>query len=1289
MRRNTNSQAAFFNPRLFAAFLLCSAGAWLTILSFASTPSSGTLTDVSGPLTYTAGPFFQTNQSPLGLGQVDTGPRCDSTTFPCDTYTLHVNIPASYAATHCFPTAKVTLSWIDSGTGQSDYDLYIYKLPRNDCFDTTGNPSPDCSSTDGNEPADYQSAQSGYVPEVATIAPLTMDGQTHDYTIHVVPFQPTGETVNVKIELLPGPPPGDPFCGAPGFGSADPVAPGTPRYQTFVAPSPDADVGNGEFNIGFNPHTGRIMTMNSGPIWRITPPEIQTPAKPECCEGLWEDKSTTTANIGLDPILWTDQVTGRTFVSNSTAGANAVYAYTDSDGDPSTTQPTGWTEFGIAAPNGGADHETIGSGRYPSPLNLAYPPGNPVNQGEAVYYCSQSIVGPAACYRSDTLGASWGPSTLAYTGQGLTEANPPIPGGDCGGLHGHIHVAPDGTAWLPVNQCGGLQGGVFSTDGGTTWVQFQIPNALSQQQGADPSIAIDSDSTVYYSYVNNEPVSGANPPEGHARVVVGHRTGNTVNWTNYLDLGAGHSVRNAAEIEAVGGSSGRATVGFLGTDRPGDYQAISFPGNWYAFISTTYDGGQTWTTVNATPNDPVQHATGIWQQGGSHTDRNLLDFNEITIDDKGRVLYGYSDGCVTEGCIAGTSGNDFVAYMRVARQSGGKTLLSTYDGQTDLPGGPAKAPKPPCLSGTRDTSASHLTWKAPDNGGAAITQYQIFRGTTAGGENLTTPIGSSITTKFDDTSTSPTQGHYFYVVKAINSIGISNISNEIDLPIDLTPPQTPCALPGLTILQDPSNDELDMLPAHDVQSLSIAEPFAFTPNNVVLTLKMQGLATVPPNTRWPVTFTVGAVNYTVQMTDAPADYPVGCTTTACITHTPIFQYGPTANLGPPNTLTTIDPTAAGNTNPSNFTPDGTITIVVPRSAIGNPSVGQSLSGFLTRIVGVNGTLITLTPDNMPDGLTPAGTYNIVGNAFCAPNTAPTAALKAYPVNQPTLPPSGAPPFAVTLDGSGSSDPDAGDTIASYTFDFGDGSAGVTQSGATVSHVYNMGGQFVAKLKVTDSRGKASNNTAVVDIYVNTPPMAALAANPTSGFAPLSVSFDASGSSDPDSGDTIASYTFSFGDGNSVTQSTATTSHQYANPGSYTASLTVTDSRGKASTNSATKTITVNGRPDLIVSTLTASNNQAPQGTKVTFTAKIKNQGTAGAGASTTQFKDGNTVLGSVSTAAIPAGQTVTVTFNWYTASAKKGTHTITATADSGNVLAESNEGNNTKQITVSIQGNKT
>ena len=103
------------------------------------------------------------------------------------------------------------MSWTDSGAGKSDYDLYIFKNPRSDCSPN------DCSTTDGFEAADYQSA-SGNDPEVASISPLK-DG-TQKYTIHIVPYTPTGETVNVKIELLPG----DAGAAVPGFGGARPVA---------------------------------------------------------------------------------------------------------------------------------------------------------------------------------------------------------------------------------------------------------------------------------------------------------------------------------------------------------------------------------------------------------------------------------------------------------------------------------------------------------------------------------------------------------------------------------------------------------------------------------------------------------------------------------------------------------------------------------------------------------------------------------------------------------------------------------------------------------------------------------------------------------------------------------------------------------------------------------------------------------------------------------------------------------------------------------------------------------
>src|SRR5439155_26797902 len=198
MKTNLRCEVGAFNPRAFAAFLLCSAGVMLAMLSFAATPSSGTLTDTSGPVTYTAGPFFVANPTPVI--EVDSGPECFGSEQPCDDYALTVTLPSGYAAAHPNAAIKVTMSWTDNGSGASDYDLYIYKNPRSDCSPT------DCTSTDGSQAANYQSASSSN-PEIATISPLA-DG-TQKYTLVVVPYTPTGESVHVTIELLPGSDPVD------------------------------------------------------------------------------------------------------------------------------------------------------------------------------------------------------------------------------------------------------------------------------------------------------------------------------------------------------------------------------------------------------------------------------------------------------------------------------------------------------------------------------------------------------------------------------------------------------------------------------------------------------------------------------------------------------------------------------------------------------------------------------------------------------------------------------------------------------------------------------------------------------------------------------------------------------------------------------------------------------------------------------------------------------------------------------------------------------------------------
>jgi len=1035
MRKNPVSESGLFNPRALIAFSLGSVGALLAMFSLAATPSSGTLTDTSGPLSYTAGPFFVANPTPILF--VDQGPECSGSAQPCDDFALTVTLPAGYAAGHPNAAVKVTLAWNDAGSGSSDYDLYIYK-------DTVHN-------TDGSQAANYQSASSAN-PEIASISPLS-DG-TSQYTVKVVPYTPTGESVHVTIELLPGSGSG----GSTGFGGPDPTTPGVPRYQNFFAPDgTSAQSSDGEFNIGFNPKTGRIMTMNIGPIWRLTPPERLSPAKPECCEALWEDKTNLTTITGLDPILFTDQKTGRTFASNSTVGANAVYGYSDNDGDL-------WVPLAASPASGGTDHETIGSGPYPTSLSAL---SNPVNQGEAVYYCSQSFpLGPATCQRSDTLGASYGPGVLAYEGNGITQ---------CHGLHGHVHVAPNGTVWLPVNQCGGKQGGAVSTDGGTTWSEFVVTGSQSQINGADPSVGIDSNSTAYYCYVNNEPVAPGNPPEGHVHIKVSKDGGKT--WIRDFDVGASHGIKNAAHTEAIGGSAGRAACGFLGTDVAGDYQSSGFPGKWYAFVATTYNEGQTWVTVNATPNDPVQSKTGIWQQGGSHDDRNLLDFNEITVDDKGRALYGYSDGCVTPGCIAGTAADDFVAFMRVARQSGGKSLFASFDTAEPV------APKPPCLFGTRDPAASHLIWKAPDNGGSDIVNYQILRGTSPGGEVL---LSQTDKTAFDDTTTDPAVSHYYYVVKAINAVGTSAQSNELNLTaVAPPPPEDVCALPGLTKLTDPSGDTSAILgivptpapPGSDLLSFQIAQPYA-SDNIIRLAFTVNtdnGESPQPIGSSWYVAMKIiknGTTTYKgVHMT-------WNGTTPTFESYTP----APNGSGGVDGRFVTAGSQKPAEASSGYAPPFNKVVIVVKASDVGlNP--GDTISGFVSGVSQTAGGVITGLYDQMPDSLAFTGNYTVNSNQVCRPNAAPTAVLTATPT-------SGTAPLAVKFDGSGSYDPDTApppDTIASYTFNFGDRSPAVTQPTPIISHTYSASGIYPATLTVTDSRGLQSTNTAQVVITVRGKP----------------------------------------------------------------------------------------------------------------------------------------------------------------------------------------------------------
>ncbi len=117
------------------------------------------------------------------------------------------------------------------------------------------------------------------------------------------------------------------------------------------------------------------------------------------------------------------------------------------------------------------------------------------------------------------------------------------------------------------------------------------------------------------------------------------------------------------------------------------------------------------------------------------------------------------------------------------------------------------------------------------------------------------------------------------------------------------------------------------------------------------------------------------------------------------------------------------------------------------------------------------------------------------------------------------------------------------------------------------------GLWSLTVTASDSASPANSGSLVKAIQVqNRSPVATLTGSTNNVLTGVSISFDASGSADPDG--TIVSYLWDFGDGS--TGSGTVTSHSYANLGTYTVRLTVADNLG--ATNTQTYTVTVTAAP---------------------------------------------------------------------------------------------------------------
>src|SRR5881398_2510453 len=927
-------------------------GVFLVVFAFfatglrSATPSAGTLSPGGATINWAG--------TAAGGGSLDESTCVEGVN--CDTFILTLSGTPTNWSGH---KARIVVSAADP-SGATDYDLYVHK------GDNSGSIVPGGESAHGGTP-----------PEVVDLDPSNPTIGTGQFSVHVVYFSATAAfqysgsasaiSSSTASALIPTAPPDT----GPKIGFENFEAPGTlvqvadssqgPTAHTVEYMGHDA----GEPSIGNHWKTG-VTNFQSDLQTLFIKFNDSCPSNGQ--KATWYNSPAPTSQfVDSDPIGVTDRQTGRVFAGELTlTSPSCKVSFTDTDGLDTLGQPSpaGWSPS--SGPLGsGIDHETIGGGPYhaPAPPHGAY--------SNAVYYCSQDLV-TAFCLRSDDGGATYGPPVPTYTSQ-------------CGGLHGHVKVAPDGTVHLPNNSCAGTGAVVVSEDNGLTWNVRPVQNASSQTRAnanlQDPAAAIDNNGRVYFAMSSG---TVADTATGGSNAVVATSTDRGQTWQNIYDVGAVYGLKNIAFPATVAADVGRAAVAFYGSTTTGDESANTFNGIWHLYVASTFDGGLHWTTTDVTPKDPMQRGC-IWMHGGADICRNLLDFFDMTVDKQGRVQVGYVDGCTDGACVQAANtakGNAYTARGVIARQSSGRRLLANFD--PPHPQNAKSAPGMPSVTVRRVNGIVSLAWSEADTGNANISSYRIMRGIASGSETQLTTVSGNQTTYNDTTATDPTKT-YYYKVLAVNSVGASCGNNEI------AAPYVGNTCTGLIVQKTPPGHPEQQLhgqapPSLAIDWVAVGEPPGT--NNLMFKMKATNLASVPPSSRWRVVWN----SYAAQSYDPAAEqFYVGMRTDG--NGNASFDYGTIATqvvglvIGVP-TETSVGPLPGSSSNP-----DGTITRIVPKSAVGNPAPGDLLGAvngrtftgdtpqtqFLERsTLLVDHTFVKGQRDNGH----PAATYAIVGNVTC-------------------------------------------------------------------------------------------------------------------------------------------------------------------------------------------------------------------------------------------------------------------------------------------------------------------
>ncbi|MEV6892251.1 MULTISPECIES: PKD domain-containing protein [Kribbella] len=640
---------------------------------------------------------------------------------------------------------------------------------------------------------------------------------------------------------------------------------------------------------------------------------------------------------------------------------------------------------------------------------------------------------------------------------------------------------------------------------------------------------------------------------------------------------------------------------------------------WLTKSGTLYVFGSAYTSLAA-----MQKATGQ-EAAGVQSDPLFFDAPTWNLQLKdGSAAIDRGDSGVSGAQATDILGNARVRDPKVASTfASGPRLyddLGAYEFQPDV----APAPTPPTArlsvspaSGTAPMDITANAGTSTDPQGQPLSYAFDFGDGTRSGQQTSSTA----------THTYPIAGSYTVSVTVTDTSGLYDTATQT-VTVTATTPTAPTArllltpATGLTPLQVTA----DAGTSTDPQGQTLSYSFDFG----------DGTTTGPQATATAMhTYTAAGaytVSVTVTNTSGLSDTTTaGVTATAPSPPTAVLNVTPTSGL-PPMQITAD---AGASTDPQGQTlsysfdfGDGT-------------AAGPQAAASITHLYVNSGSYTVKVTVTDTSGLSDSTTQLVT---VAVPAASPTAALTVTPT-------SGQVPLPVTADASGSTDPQG--QALSYTYDFGDGSPIVgPQSTATAPHTYAAGGTYTIRVTVTDTSGLS--DTATTTVTALAPPSAQLTVSPSAGLAPLHVTADATGSSDPQN--QTLTYAFDFGDGTTTgAQATATATHAFTTAGTYTVGVTVTDTSGLSDSRTATVTVT---QPAAPTAGLTVSPASGLTPLQVTADATTSTDPQGEALSYTFDFGDGTTV----------GPQSAATTTHTYTTA---GTYTVKVTVTDTSGLSDS------------------